>query len=380
VRGEGHIFQRGKRWWIAYYRDGILHREAGGATEEAAAKKLQKALRVADDDFLPVRERRLKVSDLLDALLGHLKAKGAASLSKAASHMQALRKAFGGLRANRLNTPTVEQYQVDRLATGRQPATVNRECELLRQAYRLAHRHTPPQVKRIPYIPLLEVENARQGFVSKADFAALLIKLTDPDVRDFVEWFWWTGMRPGEIRQLTWKMLDRETWTLHIEPRVAKTRRGRSIPIPGGPLRDIMMRRIQRRRFDCTLMFHRESKGKVGQPIKDFAKQWRAALKGANLPPGLIPYDLRRTALRNLVRGGTDFTVAMKISGHKTRSTFDRYNVVSEDDIRAALERTTAYVQTLPTDRNVEPFPEEHSQFIHNGGPASKSTSTRSKT
>src|SRR5438128_2245648 len=77
--------------------------------------------------------------------------------------------------------------------------TVNRELEGLRQALTLAARRTPPLLAKVPYIPLLKVENARQGFLSRADFEALLAQMTDADVRDFLEWFWWTGMRPGEI-------------------------------------------------------------------------------------------------------------------------------------------------------------------------------------
>ena len=93
---------------------------------------------------------------------------------------------------------------------------------------------------------------------------------------------------------------------------------------------------------------------KAGQRITEsgFNKQWRKA-RGAAGCPGRIPHDFRRTAVRNLVRAGVPERVAMTLTGHKTRSIFERYNITSPGDLRDAARRLDAYASARSEERRV---------------------------
>jgi integrase len=271
--------------------------------------------------------------------------------------LKSVRAFFAGRPAIDVTTAALERYQRQRLDAAKAPATVNREVHALRRAFNLAAHQTPPLFPKhlVPYFPSLPVDNVRSGFFERAEVEALLEHVQDDGIRDFIAWGFRTGMRKGEIARLTWEMLDRSgtPWVLKIPAAITKNRTGRTLGLEG-EVRTIIERRLRVRRFDCPLIFHRVCKGKPGQPITDFWDVWRNALRAAALPSGRLFHDLRRSAVRTLIRAGVDETTAMKVSGHKSRSMLLRYNIVTERETADALLRADAYLSTQPSSTEIE--------------------------
>ena len=134
---------------------------------------------------------------------------------------------------------------------------------------------------------------------------------------------------------------------VRLDPGKTKNGEGRTFPMTRD-LRELLddqraiTENLQRRRkVVCPRVFHR-----AGQPIKSFRVAFRTACKDAGCPSRVL-HDFRRTAVRNLVRAGIPERVAMQMTGHKTRSVFERYNIVSAGDLREAAKRLDAATGTI---------------------------------
>jgi integrase len=333
------------------------------ATTEKEARKVLRARRTEVDNhrngveaFRGPAAARLLFTKLLDDAERHAEVHALKSLPQIKSRVKRLKSYFMGYRALAVTHDVLLRYVQHRQTEGAANATINRELEVIGRAFVVG------KVKFAPELPSLREDNARQGFFDRADFERVLSHIDDADVVDYLEWFYRVGMRPKETRSLTWAAYDRETSMLTLPGKDAKTGKARTLPLLAH-LRPVFDRRITARRLDCEYIFHRG-----GQYMGEIRKTWLTACRKAGLAVAQErdgktvfqalrrPYDLRRTAVRNMVRGGVDPAVAMKISGHRTRAIFDRYNIVDERDLAEAIEKTSAYVASLPTISNVIPM------------------------
>jgi integrase len=360
MRGEGKIYNRpgSKFWWICYSLRGKLYRESTRTTDEKKAQKFLKhrikeigADQIGAKKFIGPIQERVTVGDLLDALERDYEIRGKKT-PPVCSHLKPIRSAFADWRAIDVTEQAIDDYIQDRRNANKTDATVNRETQLLSQAYALGRK----KVGEAPEIRRLSEKNAREGFFERADFEPLVKELPEA-IQDFARFGYLTGWRKGEIASLTWAEFEMDSRMMRLRGRASKNGEPRKVPLEGD-LWEIIERRWNARAvkmptgetFLADLVFHRR-----GAPVKDFKKAWKSACRTAGVE-GKLFHDFRRTAVRNMRRAGVSEKVAMEISGHKTRSIFDRYDITDERDLREAIRKTQEYLRATPSERTVTPF------------------------
>jgi len=235
------------------------------------------------------------------------------------------------------DTPAIyidlDVYAELRLAEGAARATINQELAALRRGFRLAVKKHLLAV--LPVFELPKVHNERRGFFEEGDFAALELELPTY-LRSVIRFARLTGWRVHkEVLPLTWDAVDWDGQVIRLAAADTKGGEARTFPFGQAPdLRTLLETQWAGR--DGLYVFHRN-----GKRIKDFRGAWRNACQRAGLV-GRIPHDLRRSAARDLRRAGVSEGEIMKLCGWRTRSMFDRYNIIDEADLAAAVAKRFA--------------------------------------
>jgi integrase len=368
-RDRHGVVQTSTVWWARFRQHGRTVRQSTETTSERTARAFlrQREGKVALNIPVTVTADRLTLHEAADLIRQDYRANGHKSADSLEHRLTHLLAHFGApARLGRLTTGDVERYKSTRLGTKAAPGTINRELAALGRMAALA-RHQYGLV--VPFVvTMLEERNVRTGFFDEDAFTAVCRALR-AELAALATVAKLTGWRKSELRSRQWRHVDFGAGWLRLEPEETKNRDGRMFPlIP--ELRAVL--EAQRARVEAR----QRATGRVipwvfcrddGAPVGNFKKAWRTACVAAGFfrvvpvlaadgtprrrkdgtpvtvkQPTKLVHDFRRTAVRNLIRAGIPETVAMKMTGHRTRNVFQRYAIVEEGMLREAGEKLVA--------------------------------------
>jgi integrase len=348
-RGSGGLFKiPGSRFWYGqFHRDGRKVRFSTKTDIKAEAQKeLRKRMADSERGIVPVVEmRKLRYADLRAALIQNYVERGNEPLqtlrdgTETIWGLKALDEFFKfsegkGMSVAQIDTDAARKFARERLGSGLSNDTVNGSLRLLRRMLNIANEDG--KLTTVPKIRMLKNGAARKGFLARPQFDTLVSKLP-ANLRALVTFLYYCGVRLGEACQIEWSQVDLDAGLIWLEEDQTKNSEARTIPLP-----DVLVDMLKKVDTKQVVVFD----------DTNLRKSWRKACVAAGLGTltevagksyprytGLIIHDLRRSAIKNLMKAGVNEKVAMKISGHKTRDVFDRYHIVDTEDVVNAMRR-----------------------------------------
>jgi integrase len=254
-------------------------------------------------------------------------------------HIRTLSAFFGNLLLSQITKERVEtfkQIRKERTTFKGTPVTnafCNRELACLRHMLRLAVEEGLIEIA--PIVRLYKENGARDRALSEEEYQRLL-DVAPLHLRRILLCAYETGMRAGEIRQLTWDKIDFKTGFIRLSAEDTKTNEKRAIP-----LSPILRETLEEIRKEL-----REGKvAPIGGHVftwggRAMSGGWKRAFHTACQKVELEDFhfhDLRHTFVTRKVREGHDYKRIMAITGHKTFAVFQRYNNPTEEDVKAVV-------------------------------------------
>lgn len=347
---------RQRRFGIRLRIKGRLWQRQGFTTKTAARNVRDKIRAEAYEGiFFPDKYQRQRAAGLTIEAIAKLVEADYRRHHRKSQHSAAGLSHFWTTLAGRRRIDTLDAKQLTSWADqwigqGSTPATVNRRMTFLLRGIRLANLEGAGIV--LPHWTRLTESPPRAGFLDWPTFAKIRAALPR-HAQIAVSIGFWTGMRWGELVSLRWTQVQfdhhRKTVKLSLDPLDTKTGVPRLVIMPG----DLYETLATWRREDPRALWvcHR-----CGRQLGTIDTIWKSTCQKIGLatgPPAVRQYrgpllhDLRRSGVRNLVQAGVPEKVAMLISGHKTRSVFDRYHIVIEADLAEAGRKVVAYCDNL---------------------------------
>ena len=218
---------------------------------------------------------------------------------------------------------------------------MNRMLALMKRIYNLAMREELVDKNPCFKVSMLPENNKRDRVISHEEFQKLLSYLP-AHAAQIVTVAYYTGMRAGEIFNLTWDKVNLKEGYIDLGAEDTKTGEPRRIYL-NEVLKDLFSELGKVRQIGHNFVFTYR-----GNPLKSIKDSFKKGCKEAGIKD-LRFHDLRHTFNTNMRKAGIDRSVIMKIMGHKSTSMFQRYNTVDTEDIRIAMDKFDDYIKSQIT-------------------------------
>jgi integrase len=228
---------------------------------------------------------------------------------------------FAGYRASEIDADMIRKFIDEQQKKGLANGTINRSISALRRMFNLA-KHDG-KIRELPYFPTVKEAAPRQGFFEGEQYDTLSRALPDY-LRLTLALGYYTGMREGEVLGLKWSQVDFLSNVIRLRAGTTKNDEGREIPIVP-QLRVLIDEQHARRQPECEHVCFRIDRVGRAEKIRGFRKACYSACCRSGL--GKMEPE----------------SVAMEITGHKTRSVFERYNIVCPSDVSEAARKLAIF-------------------------------------
>jgi integrase len=351
-RGEGGLFKVGNsRFWYCqwYSPDGRKHKVSTGEDTEAKARAFLAARMYESGQGLPsaIAARKITYGDLRRDFLAASHEKGNRALYEVGgveycTGLKALDEFFNwspsndGPSADRITIDTMREFTRRRKKDGVGPSSINHSLRCLRRMFRIAHKERPREITIVPAVPMLAEPEARQGFVTPQKFERLLGLLPEA-LQPTVLLLYTTGVRKGEAAKIDWTQLDLERGLIELSGAQTKNKKPRFIPLH--PRLADMLEAFEPKKGRAFSGRNLRRSWERACVVAGLGKQEKVVSErgyGYTRYSGLTLHDLRRSAIKNMSDAGVSEGDGMTVSGHKTRSVYERYNIkTAENSLRA---------------------------------------------
>jgi len=357
-----HIVYRidGKQKWESV---GTFKDLNGYSIEDAKKAHSKRTVQKAENRIMDIKpEFKTTFQKLTGWYLELEKVKALASYQTIKTYLKKFNNEFGNKIVGEIKLADLENLQEKRKREGLKPKSIDDEINYTKTMIIKAFDNDlvgGDVLKAFRKVrPLLKCHaNARARVLSVDEYETIL-NHSEGYLKDILIMGYWTGMREGEIINLTWDKVDLKSRLIRLISEDTKEGKAKNIPISKDVYSMLTQdnRHIRDTEEDNHIFLY------YGEPMKHFYNSLKTACKkavviyGQKEKDGFIFHDVRHTFVTDMRKAGVDKSVRMSITGHAIKDMDDRYNKIDEQDKHQAIRKLEDFRANVRQNVRQTPF------------------------